>query len=174
MNRRRLDAEALRDAILAVSGQLDRSMGGPTMKPGTTSEYGYQFDDARRSIYTPVFRNRLLELFEAFDFPDPNLVGGRRNVSTVATQALYLLNSPFVMEQARHAAQAALAVPHLNDASRVERAYRVALGRLPAAREREIALAFLTAAGPQAERRLAAWERLYQALFACIDFRYIK
>src|SRR5262249_35182606 len=87
-NRRRLEAECIRDAILVASGKPDRPAGGPTIKKGTTSEYGYTFDDTRRSIYTPVFRNRLLELFEAFDFPDPNLVIGKRNVSTVATQAL--------------------------------------------------------------------------------------
>jgi hypothetical protein len=172
-NRRRLEAEALRDAILAVSGRLDRAVGGPTVPRGTASEYGYRFDDTRRSVYTPVFRNRLLELFEAFDFADPNLVVGRRNVSTVATQALYLMNSPFVMEQARHAARALLAVPDLDDGGRVDRAYRLALGRAPTARERELALTFVAGeASPQ--QRPAAWERFYQALFACIDFRYVN
>jgi hypothetical protein len=173
MNRRRLDAESIRDAILAVSGRLDRRGGGSSWKPGTASEYGYTFDDERRSVYTPVFRNRLLELFEAFDFADPNLVTGRRTVSTVATQALYLLNSPFVMDQARHAARAALAAPG-DDAARVERAYRTALGRPPTAREREIGLQFVAGERMTAEQRLAAWERFYQALFACIDFRYVS
>jgi hypothetical protein len=171
MNRHRLDAEAIRDAILAVSGRLDRTLGGPTMRKGTASEYGYQFDDVRRSVYTPVFRNRLLELFEAFDFADPNLVGGRRNVSTVATQALFLMNSPFVLEEARHAAKAALASPGPDEA-RVERAYRAALGRLPTARERELALACV--GGASEEERVTAWERFYQALFACLDFRYVN
>jgi hypothetical protein len=174
MNRRRLEAEAIRDAILTVSDRLDRSIGGPTVKKGTTSEYGYQFDDTRRSVYTPVFRNRLLELFEAFDFADPNLVMGRRNASTVATQALYLMNSPFIMEQARQAARSALAVPGLDDAGRVERAYRTALGRLPTERERQSALRFIEAGGEKLGQRLAAWERFYQALFACLDFRYVN
>jgi hypothetical protein len=167
-NRRRLEAECIRDAILVVSDKLDRTAGGPTIKKGTTSEYGYTFDDTRRSVYTPVFRNRLLELFEAFDFPDPNLVIGKRNVSTVATQALYLMNSPFLMDQARHAALALLALPNLSDAQRVERAYRTALGRLPTAKEREIAVKFLASGGK------ATWERLYQALFASVDFRYVE
>jgi hypothetical protein len=169
MNRRRLDAEAIRDSILVVSGRLDRTLGGPNWKPNTTSEYGYQFDDVRRSVYTPVFRNRLLELFEAFDFADPNLVLGRRNVSTVATQALYLMNSPFVMEQAKYAATAALAAD-LDDAGRIDRAYRTALGRPPTAKEREVALKFVAQAGD----KQAAWERVYQALFGCIDFRYVN
>src|SRR5262249_7364278 len=125
MNRRRLDAEAIRDSILMVSGGLDPAVGGPTMKPRTTVGGDYPFDDARRSVYTPIFRNKLLELFEVFDFADPNISMGRRNTSTVATQALYFLNSPFVMDQARAAAKSLLAQPHLDDASRVERAYRL-------------------------------------------------
>ncbi|HTU90254.1 MAG TPA: DUF1553 domain-containing protein, partial [Gemmataceae bacterium] len=171
MNRRRLDAECLRDAMLTISGRLDRTLGGPTIKKGTTSEITYRFDDTRRSVYTPIFRNKLLELFEVFDFGDPNLVTGRRNVSTVATQALYLMNSPFVREQARHAAQTLLAATNLDDNGRVDRAYRLAFGRLPTPREREIALAFLDSSGGD---RLDAWQRLYQALFACIDFRYVN
>src|SRR5262249_5898659 len=67
-NRRRLDAESIRDAMLTVSGTLDRTAGGPSIRPGTMAERDYRFEDTRRSVYTPVFRNRLLELFEAFDF----------------------------------------------------------------------------------------------------------
>jgi hypothetical protein len=171
MNRRRLDAECLHDAMLCVSGRLDRAVGGPTIKKGTTSEITYRFDDTRRGVYTPIFRNKLLELFEAFDFGDPNLVNGQRNVSTVATQALYLMNSPFVMEQAQHAAKALLAMPSLDEAGRVDRAYRLALGRLPTPRERDIALRFVASSSGEP---LTTWERFYQALFACIDFRYVN
>ena len=170
----RLEMEPIRDSILVVSGQLDRTMSGPNWKPNTTSEYGYQFDDARRSVYTPVFRNRLLELFEAFDFADPNLVLGRRNVSTVATQALYLMNSPFAMEQSKVAAERTLAGESSDDAGRLDRAYRTALGRLPTGRERELALEYLREAGGDAIARQEAWERLYQVLFACVDFRYVN
>jgi hypothetical protein len=170
MNRRRLDAEQIRDTLLVVSGKLDRAMGGPTTKPGA-SEYGYVFDDYRRSVYTPILRNRLHELFEAFDFPDPNLVGGRRNVSTVATQALYLMNSPFVIEQARFAAQRSLGMP-LEDAARIDQAYRTALGRAPTVKEQQLTLQFISAA--DAKARPAAWERFYQALFASVDFRYVN
>jgi len=171
-NRRRLEAECIRDAVLAVSGQLNPCTGGPTMKKGTESEYTYVFTETGRGVFVPVFRNKLPEVFEAFDFPDPNLVVGRRNASTVSTQALFLLNSPFMMDQARHAARTALADPKLDDAARVERAYRVTLGRLPAERERQIALAAV-AGKTRPEERLAAWERLYQALFASSDFRYV-
>jgi hypothetical protein len=176
MNRRRLDAEAIRDAMLVVSGRLDRTMGGPTVKKGTNNEYAYLFDDSRRSVYTPIFRNRLLELFEAFDFADPNLVMGRRNVSTVPTQALYLMNNPFVMEQSRYAAEVMLAVPNMNDAKRVERAYWTVLGRAPTEAECQLALRFVTPSNDAAswEGRSVAWQRFLQSLFACIDFRYVK
>jgi hypothetical protein len=167
MNRKRLEAEGLRDAMLSVSGTLDSTAGGPAIKQGTTSEIGYVFENTRRSVYLPVFRNRLPELFEVFDFADPNLVTGRRNVSTVAPQALFLMNNSFVMEQARQAARRAMATPG-NDSARVELAYRLALGRPPTERERDLALRFV------ATQESASWERLYQALFACIDFRYLN
>jgi hypothetical protein len=173
MNRRRLEAESLRDAMLVVSGQLDRAVGGTTLKSTTSIERDHKFEDVRRSVYTAVLRNKVLELFEAFDFADPNVVVGRRNVSTVATQALFLLNSPFVMAQARAAAKSALATPG-DDKNRVDRAYRVTLGRLPAASERQLALRFVEEAGTQPSAREAVWERVYQALFACLDFRYVE
>jgi hypothetical protein len=172
MNRQRLQAEAIRDTILHVSGQLDRVALGNTIKKGTVAERDYVFDDVRRSIYTPIFRNRLHELFEVFDFPDPNIVTGRRNVSTVPTQALYMMNSPFIMTQARHAATLALKDANLKDAERIDLAYRKTLGRLPTPRERELALAFVSV--PVFEQRLPAWERFYQTLFACVDFRYVN
>jgi len=170
-NRRRLDAEAIRDSILSVSGKLDLKYGGPNWKPGTSSEVGYSFEDTRRSVYSPVFRNRLSEMLEVFDFPDPNLVGGKRNVSTVSTQALYMLNSPFIREQAALAAKTALAKPDLNDSGRIDLAYRTTIGRMPTENERHLALRFI---GEQDKESAGAWERLYQALFASIDFRYME
>jgi hypothetical protein len=168
-HRRCLDAESLRDAMLAVSGQLDRTVYGNNVKKGTVLERDYVFEDVRRSLYAPVFRNRLLELFEVFDFPDPNMVMGKRNVSTIPTQALYLMNNPFVMTQARHAAQALLKIDRLNDSQRLDLIYRKALGRLPTDRERQLALQYLE----RNADRAAAWERLCHTLFACLDFRYV-
>jgi len=178
MNRRRLDAECIRDTILAVSGQLGQVMGGPGFSTDLASDYGYQQSSTRRSVYAPVFRNALPELFDAFDFADPSMVVGRRNVSTVAPQALYLMNHPFILEQSRHAARRLLSEtePGRNE-SRIERAYRLALGRVPSERELRIATEFLArsedagdgaSAGPE-----EAWALLFQALFATIDFRYI-
>jgi hypothetical protein len=82
------------------------------------------------------------------------------------------LNSPFVIEQARQAAKALLALA-LDDRMRLDRAYRIALGRLPMEREREIVQQFL-AGKTTPEQRQAGWERVYQALFASIDFRYVE
>jgi len=200
MNRRRLDAESIRDAILVVSGKLDRKLGGiavedPNVLKGVgtvmPTEYGFVFADTRRSIYTPAFRNRTLELFEAFDFADPNSVTGKRNISTVAPQALYLLNSPFVMEQASAAAARSLAEhPTLDDEQRIETAFRDALGRAPSEREAQTALAAVKKRSAVASNlpvtvsvsdaneattdpKLAAWEQVYQALYGCVDFRYV-
>src|SRR5262249_51051627 len=87
-NRRRLGAECLRDTMLAVSGRLTLDRGGPTYPAKLAADYHYQHTDTRRSVYAPVFRNALPELFAVFDFADPSMVTGQRNVSTVAPQAL--------------------------------------------------------------------------------------
>ena len=188
MNRKRLDSESIRDAILVVSGKLDRTFGGqnvndPNVLKGsgtvTPTEYGFVFTDVRRSVYTPAFRNRMLELFEAFDMADQNTVAGRRNISTVAPQALYMLNAPFVMEQARFAAEKALAAEAVDDGERIDRAFHEALGRAPTEGERKAALAAVTTTTDLArseesiDPRVAAWERFFQALYGCLDFRYL-
>ena len=170
MNRRRLDAECIRDAILSVSGRLRLDMGGQTFKPALVADYGYKNDETLRSVYLPVFRNALPDLFEVFDFADPSMVVGCRNVSTVAPQALYLMNHPFVIEQARAAARHLLAEPARNDEDRATRAYRLTLGRAPTEPERRVALEFV--AGSRESE--AAWAMVFQALLASIDFRYVN
>jgi hypothetical protein len=182
MNRRRLDAESLRDAMLVVSGRLDARIGGPNIldqsvlkqqRADMPTEYGYAFTDTRRSVYTPAFRNRMHELFEVFDFADQNSAVAKRNVTTVVPQALLMLNSSFVMEQARAAAERMLAHDGLSEEQRIERAFREALGRVPSTEERRIALeAVGVHDGAADESGTAAWERLFQALFGSIDFRY--
>ncbi len=173
--RRRLDSEAIYDAILALSGDLDLSVEGNTVRPQTTSEYGYEFDVGRRAVYLPVFRNRLPDLFTVFDFPDPNQSLGRRNVSTLSTQALFLMNSPFVMDQSRRVAERLLADPEINDDTRLDRLYALAIGRLPTDEERRLSQEFLTAGREvNADTQLAHWTGLCQAVIASIDFRYVQ
>jgi hypothetical protein len=179
MNRRRLDAESLRDAMLAASGRLDRTVGGPNIQDDSViaaatstnpTEYGYVFADTRRSVYTPAFRNRMHELFEVFDFADQNRAVLQRSVTTVAPQALMMLNGPFVMEQARGAAARVLAdEPSMSDENRVRRVFLELLTRKPTPGEIQIALASIN----NSQDKPKAWEQLTQALFATVDFRYL-
>lgn len=186
-NRRRLDAEAIRDTILTASGELKLDYGGPNMRgageidANTTAaqntEYTYVFADTRRSVYTPAFRNKRLELFEVFDFGDINATMGRRNASTVAPQALFMLNHPFVSEQAGKAASRTLADAKLNDAARVDAAYRLVLGRWPTDAERQLVLNFVqtpASEGAADGGRQKLWAQFYQSLFASVDFRYLN
>ena len=172
-SRRRLTAEQLRDAMLAISGQLELTPPvGHTFPATLIADFGFVHTNSQRSVYAPVFRNALPELFEVFDFPSPSMVTGKRNVSTVPTQALFLLNHPFVHQQAQAAARRLLATAHSDDA-RIDQAYRLCLGRPPTAAERDIALRHLGAA-PAGESREEAWAGLFHALFASADFRYIE
>ena len=168
MNRKRLDAECIRDSILSTSRQLSLEMGGPTIKPGTSADYGYRYADPRRSVYVPVLRNALPELFKAFDFADPSSVTGRRNVSTVAPQALFLMNHPWVIEQSELSAKQLLKQSLIGE-RRFEYAYRLVLGRLPTNGERAVTLRNLNGS-----EDVRAWAQLFQALFASIDFRYLN
>ncbi len=174
MHRRRLDAESIRDAILVTSGKMDSKAGGSNVKKGTTTEYGYKFTDNRRSVYTPVFRNQLLELFEAFDFANPNQVSGGRNTSTIATQALYFMNHPFVIEKSRDAAKRLLDMKYLSEPDRINLAYRETLGRLPGEQEQKLASAFVSSSSGGPEELMDRWAQFYQSLFGSLDFRYIN
>jgi hypothetical protein len=161
-NRRRLDAECLRDTLLAVSGQLRiDAPKGPTYPASLSADYGYRHAGLQRSVYVPVFRNALPELFEVFDFGDASVPNGRRDASTVAPQALYLMNNPFVLEQARHAAARLAAEEHRDERSRIVRAYRLALGRAPTDSEIRVS------GGREGTS-------LFHALFASIEFRYVN
>ena len=172
MNRRRLDAECLRDSMLAVSGQLSLAHGGITYKPELKSDYGFKQADNRRSVYLPAFRNALPEMFEAFDFADPSMGTGRRNTSTVAPQALFMMNHPFVSEQSAFAANLLLADKNLvDDDSKVIRAYQLVTGRIPTVGEKKVAMNFLS---HSTSDRSTAWTQLFHALFASVDFRYVE
>ena len=168
MNRRRLDAEVIRDSLLYVSGYLDLSMGGSNIKAGTKIEYGYKFDSTRRSVYLPVFRNTLPPIFANFDFADPNIQGGQRTSSTIAPQALLLMNHPFVIDQTRRAAESLLANATITNEARLDHCFHQVLGRAPTRAERLASLDFLGEA-PDAGR----WSLMYQTLFQSIDFRYV-
>jgi hypothetical protein len=152
----RLDAETIRDSILTVSGSIDLAVGGPPVFPYVPEEilasqaHGIWRNESdgkdvwRRSVY--VYRRRTLSFpfFATFDLPDPNVTAAGRNVSTVATQALTLVNNPFVLGQARLFAERLKEELPTGDASaRIDRAYRVALSRAPTVEEAAIALALV-------------------------------
>ncbi len=169
-NRRRLQAEAIRDSILSTTGKLNRKLGGATVKPGTKTEYGYKFEGNRRSIYTPVFRNTLPEIMQVFDFADPNLVTGKRTTSSVPTQALFLMNNTFVLRQAEVAATRLLEERSGNNETRVKYAYQLTLGRNPNQQEEQIILRFLEETTDTGK----AWAHVFQSLFSSLDFRYLN
>ncbi|OWK45243.1 DUF1553 domain-containing protein [Fimbriiglobus ruber] len=169
-NRRRLEAECVRDTILAVSGQLSPEQGGQTFPATLAADYGYKSASYRRSVYLPMFRNAMPELLELFDAADPSTVTGRRNVSTVAPQSLFMMNHPFVAEQAKQAATKLLAEKLPDDEARITRAYQLTLGRTPTAGEEVVALKFLAA---QSTATNESWAQLFHALFASADFRYV-
>ena len=173
--RRRLDAESIYDSILALSGQLDRRMGGNTVRADTKTEYAYRFEYGRRAVYLPVFRNRLPDVLAVFDFPDPNQATGRRAVSTTSTQSLFMLNSPFVREQAEAAARRLLEeLPDGNDNDRIERLYKRAIGRPPSPRQLRLAREYLARQNESADERLARWSELCHVVIASVRFRYTE
>ncbi len=186
MNRKRLDAECLRDAMLAASGQLKTDFGGPNVSDAKAVdsndqrvqnlEYGFSFSDTRRSVYTAAFRNVRHPLFEVFDFADINQQIGQRSNSTVATQALFLMNHPQVIEQARLAADLVMAVSGNID-HQITHAYQRSLSRAPLPKERELARDYLEASvsgnASESDRR-DAWARLIQTLWATPEFRFIR
>lgn len=187
-NRKRMDANALRDAMLQMAGTLDRRFLGPTIGEEAgikdandfkvlNTEYNYVFTDSRRSVYTPAFRNKRLELFEAFDFGNNNMALAKRNTSTVSPQALYMLNHEFVIQQSRAAAKKLLADTSLKDSTaRLNAAFRMTLGRPPGQRESGLARDFVqqSTGDDSTEAEEESWALLLQSLFACVDFRYIE
>ena len=141
MPRKRLEGEAVRDAMLAVAGQLNPKVGGPSvfpdLPPGVQTRGGWTrseeaSDRNRKSLYVFARRNLKYPLFDAFDAPDPNLTCPERNVSVNAPQALMLMNSELVIETAKaFAGRVRKDVVRDDPSSLVSRAYRLALGREP-------------------------------------------
>jgi cytochrome c553 len=174
MNRKRLEAECLMDAVMTVSGTLDHTLGGKTLPEKLSADYDFEHDSNRRAIYWPLLRNAVPEMMLAFDGANPSLVTGRRNVSSVAPQALYLLNNPWILEQSELAAGRLLAGEALSDSARIQQAFRLTLGRLPTDAEEQTVTAFV--AGSEAvsdEERLTRWTQVVQSLFGTLDFRYV-
>lgn len=170
-NFRRLDAECLYDALLSVSGELQSDEVDNAVRSGTSSEYGYEFEIGPRAVFLPMFRNQLPDLFAVFDFPNPNLPAGRRNVSTLSTQALFLLNSPFVQQRSAKTADRLLSTEG-DDPARVETLYLLTLSRTPSPTESRLILDYLDRETALGTTRSEAWSRAVQSVIGSLDFRY--
>jgi hypothetical protein len=198
-HRRRIPAESIRDSILAVSGTIDLSPdGSPVQGLGTLVTQNVadekqieQKETLHRSAYLPIIRSKLPPMLAIFDFADPDLVVGRRSVTNVPAQALLLLNSPFVMEQAEIAAARIRSTGSENNGEEtpdvrvmIERTYELVLSRRPTDSEVDRAATFLEAAtrsddaaadnkkdGPKVMSPLG---QLIHTLFAAVEFRMLE
>jgi cytochrome c553 len=168
MNRRRLDIEAWRDAMLAVADKLDRTLGGPTLDLNAGG-------NVRRTIYAKISRHDLNQLLRLFDFPDANITSERRTETTVPQQQLFVLNSPFIVEMAR-ALAARVQKEAGDEPMRLQRAFHLAYSRPATSAEVNAALGFLAGQDDPSEQttnRLTRWERLAQVLLGSNEFMYI-
>jgi hypothetical protein len=186
----RLDAEQIRDSILFVSGLLDRSVGGKTL-PLRNRQFVFDhtscdrttYDSPRRSIYLPIIRNNLYSLFEQFDFPDPTMPTGHRNVTTVAPQSLFIMNSDLVLDASNELAAELIAASR-DIPGRLEIAFRKTLSRDPTDFEVAEITRFISDVSNddsvdrsvddlQANER-QAWTLVCQSLFSSNEFFYLR
>ncbi len=188
---RRLDAEAIRDAMLAASGKLDLTpdpssfvalKGDAYIGRGVKPESFTEYQSSKRSAYLPIVRDCVPEVLDLFDFAEPSLVVAARDVTNVPSQALYLMNNTFVREQAAALAKRVLAQP-LDHAERIDLAYQLALGRAATPPEIERAQHYLldearglvsVKGGDKDKASELAWTTFCHALFACAEFRYLR
>ncbi len=142
MNRRRRDFEGLRDAVLAVSGQLDSTVGGQSVQ---ITERPFP---TRRTVYAFIDRQNLPGLFRAFDFAGPDTHAPKRYETDVPQQALFLMNSPFILEQATKLVEA---VDHPDPQERVRRIFQRILARQPSVAEVDLAIQYVSGAADNKE-----------------------
>jgi hypothetical protein len=164
MNRRRLDFEPWRDAMLQASGVLDLTLGG---KSADLEQPGHR----RRTIYATVHRHEMSPTMLMHDFPDPNQHSPQRSVTTTALQGLFLLNGPLLAEQSHNlVSRLEREYPNLTG-DQIDRAYWLLLSRSPTEQERTLALSFLE--GSIGEEKSNRWLQYAQVLLATNEFLYI-
>lgn len=173
-HRRRLDPESLRDAMLSVSGQLDLNPVGSTVNylgdqatAVGTNENRRRTDFRCRSVYLPVIRNDLPEIFQAFDFADAHTTTGARPRTTVPTQTLFLLNDQSVLDAAD--ALAGHLEPLPDDNTRIGRLFQLLFNTPPTETERNDLLAFLQSHQPES----GAWPAAAHAMLSTSRFQFI-
>ncbi len=166
---RRLEAEAIRDAMLTASGELDPEMFGPGFAAN-----GGAGQSRRRSVYLTIIRNKLDEFQRVFDAPEPFSTKGRRNITNVPGQSLTMMNDPFVIAQAQQLAAAILAADSLvSDEHKIGRMFEQALGRPPSTKEAERSMRFLEGRKEDPDLE-GAWQDLAHAIFNFKEFIYIR
>jgi len=159
MNRRRLEIEPWRDAMLAVTGRLDETLGGPATSLEDLKHH-------RRTLYGLINRRDMTQMLQMHDFPDANLHSPQRIGTTTALQGLFVLNSPQMADQAEALAKRVQQEFPGDVEKQVTRAYLLLFGREPEADERSLALSFLNG-NPQ------AWPQYAQVLLGCNEFIYV-
>jgi hypothetical protein len=164
MNRRRLEYESLRDSLLLASGGLDVSMGG---KPVSLADPG----NRRRTVYALVKRMYADPVPTIFDFPDPRAHAARRSATTHALQALFLMNAPFVQEQAGRMASRPEVAGEPGGPARIRKLYRLLFQRVPTPTEVDLGMGFLEAG---TSGGLGRWEEYSQALFMTNEFIFVE
>lgn len=182
---RRVEAEVIRDRLLFASGLLDRSMGGSMLHVKNrefffdhTSKDLTNYDSPRRSIYLPVVRNNLYDFFQLFDYTDASVALGNRSSSTVAPQALFMMNSPLVEEAACKLVER---LPEGSAKSRIEAIYWHVLSRPPMGEESQRARKYLKQLNAQlaadgvdsTELEYKTWQALCQSVLATSEFMYL-
>jgi hypothetical protein len=180
---RRLEGEAIRDAILMVSGNLDTLSFGPSVPihltdfmqgRGRPSKNGPLDGEGRRSVYLEVRRNFLSHFLRTFDFPTPFTTFGNRDVTNVPDQSLMLMNDPFIVRQAEIMAQGLLLDNEETWEDRVSRIYKRAFARLPSQRELDAAGEFINARGQNNEKNeLEIWKSYCHTIFNMKEFIYL-
>ncbi|MFN3650551.1 MAG: PSD1 and planctomycete cytochrome C domain-containing protein [Armatimonadota bacterium] len=172
-NRQRLDWEALRDTLLAAAGKLDLTVGGPSVDI-LTPPFA-----PRRTVYGFIDRQNLPGLFRVFDLASPDTHSPARYETTVPQQALFLMNSPFIVQQAKNLAARPDVTAEKTPEARIQRLYRVVYGRAAAADEIALGLKFLNGAGvtlaasQSTGEKLSPWERYAQALLMSNELAFV-
>ena len=188
-SRHRLEVEAIRDSMLSAGGQLDRTLGGSLLNlrdreyvTSTANSDPVNYTAKRRSVYLPVIRSALYEVYTAFDFGDPTVMNGDRPSTTVAPQALFMMNSSLALEQTKAMAIALLAHTDLDDAGRIQLAYETCYARAAQPAEVQRALGFtrklergyaVQESNP-AMAKQKAWQSLCKALISANEFIFIE
>jgi mono/diheme cytochrome c family protein len=168
MNRRRLDVEAWRDAILAVAGRLDAKIGGPSVSLDAPA-------NERRTLYAAISRHDLASMLRLFDFPDPNITSGGRVETIVPLQQLFVLNSEFMIANAKAVASRISEHGKTDAENRIRQAYLLLFGRPPTDRECKLGLVYLQQfESPRSPRSdMSGLDRYSQALLATNEFLFV-